>query len=259
MECANRGIPLLLVALPDDHLYDTARTIRRQTGVSVHTLGLDLSSAGAAVQVADWVEGEDFPLRYLINNVGFGRSGLFTSVDIDEYASMLQLNNQLLVELTYRLLPRLQSCRQSAIMNVSSMEASLPIPYKAVYTATKHFVYAFSLALREEQAGRWPSISVLCPGPILTNEDGLKRIEAQGARSRLLLKMPADIAPMAVDGMLRGKGVIVPGRLTRLVFNLGRIFPTASKMRILEKVFRSYRQGPAERSEAVRAKEMVRS
>ena len=154
---------------------------------------------------------------------------------------MLHLNNQVLVELTYRLLPRLCSCR-GGILNLSSMEATLPLPYKSVYTGTKAFVYNFSLALREELRYHGVSVSVLCPGPVITNADGLRRLQAQGRRGRLLVKMPEEIAGPAIEGMLTGKAVIVPGRLVRALILTSYLTPRPLRMRILERLFSRYRE-----------------
>ncbi len=240
-ECARRGLPLLLVALDDDRLPETAATLRQAYGIPVKTLGIDLTAEGAARQVYEWCRDNGYPVNHLINNAGFGRGGLFENHDLQEYIAMMRLNNEALVSMTYHFLPILRTRPQARILNMSSMEATLPLPYKTVYTGTKNFVYAFSLALREELKPTNISVSVLCPGPVLTNEDGLKRIEAQGKRSRLLLMLPEQVAPIAIRGMLDGKGVIIPGRLPWWLMKMGKVFPTEPKMRILERIFRRYR------------------
>src|SRR5690606_18757741 len=129
----------------------------------------------------------------------------------------------------------------SFILNMSSMEATLPLPYKTVYTGTKNYIFAFSLALREELARSTVSVSVLCPGPVLTNPEGLKRMNSHGKRAKLVMLMPEDVAKIGVDGLLRGKAVIIPGRLNWSIVKLMKLFPTQIKMKILERLFRVYR------------------
>jgi short-subunit dehydrogenase len=240
-ECARRGLPLLLVALDNELLPQTAAQLRQTYDITVDTLGIDLTAEGAARQVYDWCREKGYTVDHLINNAGFGRGGLFENHDLQEYIAMIRLNNEALVSLTYHFLPMLRTRPRARILNMSSMEATLPLPYKTVYTGTKNFVYAFSLALREELKPINISVSVLCPGPVLTNEDGLKRIEAQGNRSQLLLMRPEQVAPIAIRGMLDGKAVIIPGRLPWWLMKMGKVFPTAPKMRILERIFRRYK------------------
>lgn len=240
-ECAARGMNLLLVALDNPFLSQTVQELREQYKVEVKALGIDLTNKGAARQIYDWTLENGYLVDVLINNAGFGRSGLFEKIDLQEYLAMMQLNNQVLVELTYHFLPSLQQLPRAHILNMSSMEATLPLPYKSVYTGTKNFVYTFSLALREELKESAVRVSVICPGPVLTNEDGLKRIKSQGKRSRLLLMMPEEVAPIAISGMLQGRNVIIPGRFPYFLVKLARLFPTSTKMSILERIFRAYK------------------
>jgi short-subunit dehydrogenase len=120
------------------------------------------------------------------------------------------------------------------------MEATLPLPYKAVYTGTKNFIYAFSLALNQEVRKFGVKVSILCPGPVLTNEGGLKRLNAQGGKAKLLLLMPDKVAKIAVKYMLRGMLIINPGKMNWWITKIQKFIPTRIKMRILEKIFRAY-------------------
>lgn len=241
-ECLRNGIGVVIAALPDEHL----EKMMVELGTDdIHYLGLDLVKEGATTDLVREVFALDVPIKYLINNVGFGRGGCFEAVALREYQLMMRLNNQIMVDLTYALLPELKKNR-GAILNVSSMEAMMPLPYKTVYTGTKAFIYNLSLALREEFRYHNISVSVLCPGPVLTNEDGLKRVQAQGWKARLLLKLPEEVAPEAISGMLKGKDVIVPGRLTKVLVGISYIIPRSLRLKLLEKLFRKYRDNPSE-------------
>jgi len=154
---------------------------------------------------------------------------------------MMMLNNKVMVEMTYHFLPELERHKQAFILSLSSLEARLPLPYKAIYTGTKNFVYAFSLAIAQELKFSNIKVSVLCPGPVLTNPEGLSRIKAHGKRSRLLMMYPDEVARIAVRAMLKGKQVIVPGVLNAIFFKLGSILPVGMKMNILERLFRVYK------------------
>ena len=243
-ECLRQGMGVAVVALDDAHLSEIHERLPQATQQNFRTLGIDLINEGAVERVLAWLEEEGIFVNYLVNNAGFGRGGLFEHTNWTEYRSMLQLNNQVMVEMIYRLLPQLQRCG-GGILNMSSMEATLPLPYKTVYTGTKSFVYNFSLALREEFRYHGVSVSVLCPGPVITNEDGLRRVAAQGARARLLITMPDDIAPEAINGMLAGKAVIMPGMLVRTLVWISYFTPRPLRMRILEKLFSRYREPQA--------------
>ena len=120
------------------------------------------------------------------------------------------------------------------------MEATLPAPYKAVYTGTKNFVYSYSLALSQEVRKFGVRVSILCPGPVPTNEEGIVRLESQGKKARLLMMYPNEVAAHAVQELLNGKVVIHPGRVNRWINRIHGLIPMNVKMRILERMFRVY-------------------
>lgn len=241
LECIKRGLGVAIVALPNADLRNMEEELATIPGAAYLTLGIDLVEEGAVAKILDWLSVGMVMPTYLINNAGFGRGGLFENTSWGEYRTMMQLNNQVMVELTYALIPMLKKT-QGGVLNMSSVEATLPLPYKTVYTGTKAFVYNYSLALREEFRYYGISVSVLCPGPVITNEDGLKRVKAMGTLAKIAVTMPEDLAPEAISGMLKGKAVIRPGFLVKFMAFSGKLFPRPLKLRILEKLFSKYRE-----------------
>lgn len=240
LECVRRDLAVAIVALPNADLTRMDDELAGLPGCSYAVYGTDLTQSGAVADVMRWLEMVNIQPSYLINNAGFGRGGLFEHTAWEEYRTMLQLNNQVMVDLTYALLPSLKRSR-GGIMNMSSVEATLPLPYKTVYTGTKAFVYNYSLALREEMRYYGIDVSVLCPGPTITNADGLKRVHAMGTLARIAVTLPEDIAAESIDGMLKGKAVIRPGALVKFMALLGKLVPRPLKLRILERMFSKYR------------------
>ena len=147
--CAKRGMHLLIVALDNEHLHNTVNELQVDfPNIQVHSLGIDLSKKEAAKEVFEWCQSNDYQLNVLINNAGFGRSGWFEKIPMETYRTMIQLNNQALFEMCYHFLPMLKNNQPSHIMNMSSLEAYLPTPYKAAYTATKHFCICLLLSFK---------------------------------------------------------------------------------------------------------------
>jgi short-subunit dehydrogenase len=239
-ECASRGMNVLLVSNDSSCLQSVNDHIRAK-GVDCHYLCVDLTEDNGPSRVHEWMKVNQFQVNILINNVGIGKGGTFSSMNMADMKYMMKLNNNVLVEMTYLLVDELKQHPSSFILNLSSLEATLPLPYKAVYTATKNFVYAFSLAIAQELKFSRVRVSVLCPGPVLTNADGLSRLNAHGARSKLLMMYPEQVARIAMDGMLKGKHVIVPGMMNAIFFKLGSLIPVKLKMGLLERLFRVYK------------------
>ncbi len=240
-ECAARKMNVLLVSNDAACLEEVCQDIRRTTGVESHCFAVDLMEEGAPQKVFRWVGDNNFAVNMLVNNVGMGRGGTFARMSLQDIQHMMLLNNKVTVEMTYHFIPELQRHAEAYILSVSSLEARLPLPYKAVYTGTKNFIYAFSLAIDQELKSTNIKVSVLCPGPVLTNPDGLSRMNAHGQRSKVLMMYPDQVARIAVGGLLKGNRVIVPGRLNAIFFKLGSLLPVGVKMSILERLFRVYK------------------
>jgi short-subunit dehydrogenase len=240
-ECARRHMNLALVALPGYQLVSLSESLEKAYPIRVIHLAIDLTEADAPQRVLEWCQQENIKVNVLINNAGFGSNGLLESKDYQFYLKMMQLNNQAMVGMTYHFLPELKKHSKSYLLNMSSLEAFMPLPYKAVYAATKNFVYAFSLALREELKSTPVKVSVVCPGPTVTNQDGLSRIKAHGKRSRLMVMFPKDVAKIAMRQMMAGKVVIVPGSMNNTIKRIMTFLPTLTKMSLLESMFRVYK------------------
>lgn len=240
-EFGKRGHNLFMVALPDNRLAATEKELKENYNVMIIAMGIDLTQENAARSIYNFALANEIRINHLINNAGIGSGGLFVNSNNELNVHIMRLNNQTMVELTHIFLPSLIEQAPSYILNMSSMEATLPLPYKSVYTATKNFIYSFSLALSEELKSDSVKVSIVCPGAVLTNEDGLKRIESMGWRARLLLKMPEEVASIAINRMYKGKRVIIPGIVPLLIIRIMHFLPLSLKMKILEKVFRSYK------------------
>ena len=239
-EFAKRKIDTLLIALDTPELNTLQTDLTRDYGIRAEIYPTDLTDPASAIAIHSWCKTKGYRVKYLINNAGFGESGFFENIPLLRYFQMIDLNNKAYIALTHQFLPDLKALGEGYIMNTSSMEATLPLPYKAVYTGTKNFIYTFSLALSQEVRKYGVKVSILCPGPVLTNDEGLKRIESQGKKARLMMLYPDQVASLAVKHMLKGKLVINPGKMNWWITKTHRLIPTRVKMYILEKIFRAY-------------------
>ncbi|SHM84403.1 hypothetical protein SAMN04488057_10446 [Cyclobacterium lianum] len=238
--CAARGMNLLLVALPDEFLQQVGQELTASFSVKILVYGTDLTREAAVPELFEYCRKQELEINMLINNAGVGAGGRFENISLEKYLQIVNLNNRALVQMCHHFLPLLKQHRQAYMLNMSSMEATLPLPYKAVYTGSKNFVYAFSLALREEQKKGPVRVTVVCPGPVMTNPDALRRLEAHGGRAKWVVSSPAEVAEAGLKGMLRGKNIIIPGRINGLMSSLMKHCPTGLKMRLLERLFRVY-------------------
>lgn len=239
-ELSRRNINTLLVALDTPDLKETENYISNNYSTRVYSLGIDLTDPSATGIIYEWCMKNNYHVKILINNAGFGESGYFEKIPLERYWKMMDLNNRVYVSLIYKFLPDMKRSKKGYIMNTSSMEARIPSPYKAVYTGTKHFLYGYSLSLNVEARKSGVKVSVLCPGPVLTNGEVLKRVKSQGGKAKMLLLKPDQVARIAIKNMLRGKPIINPGKMNWLLTQVSHFLPIGLKMKLLEQIFKIY-------------------
>ena len=208
----------MLVARRRERLDELADELRTQYSVGADVLPLDLSDAGSRQQLAKRLRSE--PIAGLCNSAGFGTSGVFQTLPIERESEEVVLNSLALMELTHAALPGMVERGAGAVLNIASIAGFQPMPFMAVYSATKAFVQTFSEAVHEELHGTGVSVTVLCPGPVPTEWGEIA--SAERFSIPLAQVSPHDVAEEAIGGMLSGKRSVVPGIVPKAVSIGGR-------------------------------------
>src|SRR5690606_5513154 len=147
------------------------------------------------------------------NNAGIGNTLQFGEGCPLFYEKQIKLNVLATTLITKLFLDTLRQNTNSYILNVGSMASFFYLPKKQVYGATKSFIYSFSKSYHKEMRHEGVHVSVLCPGGMNTNT-ALTLMNRSGSWiSRLSVMNPEDVVPIAIDGSLKRKEVIIPGRL----------------------------------------------
>ncbi len=224
---------LLLAARSEDSLEAAAAEVRA-AGSAAHVYAHDLSAPGSAQNLYDRVSGDGHAVDVLVNNAGFGKVGPFETHDAATYARMTQLNVVTLTELATLFLPAMLERGTGGILNVASTAAYQPVPYMAVYTATKHYVLALSEALHAECKDRGVTVTALCPGPTKTDFG-----ERAGMRDAFFAGgLTADeVARDGLDALLKGKRTVVSGALNRIGATLASALPSSVTSAIAGRLF----------------------
>lgn len=234
LELARWGTDLILVSLPHEQLEELAGRIKREYDVEAVFFETDLTVTANLISLANRVN-ENFKLHIVINNAGFGGGRHFLDVDTAYLENMIQLNVKATALITRLLLPNLLERPQAYLLNVSSLAALSPIPYKTVYPASKAFVHSFTRSLRKEFADSPVSFSVVNPGPMKTNDDISARIDGQSLRVKILVLTAEEVARVSIKQLFRKKAVIKLNWAHRLSWFLLNVLPVTLKMHILGK------------------------
>jgi uncharacterized protein len=230
------GRDLILVARSEDKLQKLAEELGGKGGIRAEVAACDLSAPGAAAALHATLSRRDLrPVELLINNAGSGARGEFSNLPLDAQAAMLRLNVQALVELTYLLLPEMVAARQGGVINVSSMTGFQPIPYAALYAASKALVTSFSMGLAEELRPYGISVVTLCPGGTRTNFVTIGEAPTArrfpGGRQE-----PDEVAGIALRQLERGGGLVVPRKVNKATVFAQRFLPLELVPRLAAKL-----------------------
>jgi hypothetical protein len=249
-ECADKGMNLLLVALPGENLAELGASIARERGVSVDCLEADLTDEADLVRLRDFIRAKGRP-DFLVNNAGVGSVGTFAETTIESHEAAIALNSLALVRITRIFLDELEGGGSAGVLNVASLGAFFPMPTLAVYSATKSFVLNYSLALGAELGGA-VGVSVLCPNAIRTTDAVEDYVDGLGFIARLACLSPDRIAHDAVEGALRGRSIIIPGAFNRALVSVGRLVPRSIAMRAICRYWGGFSATPAPAPEGLR-------
>ena len=235
-ELAEEGINVLLVARREDKLQELKAEIRQEYRVGVEYLVLDLLEPGATEELYNWCYSNEYFVRILINNAGVGEWGPFEEKDLQGQLRMMHLNQDVMVALTHMFLEKMREFSSAHILNVGSTASYQPIPFFAVYAATKAFVLSFTRSLRHELKNSHINVSCLCPGP--TDSEFFPNAGFASKQANTIMMKPEAVAQQAVRGLFKGKAVIIPGFSNTLGVVLSKILPQGVLSGVVGSIFK---------------------
>src|SRR5689334_736354 len=145
-------------------VYGTSRRGAQSGQRSFEMLSLDVTSDRSVEAVVTEVIRRDGRIDLLVNNAGFGvaPAGAEES-SIDQARSIFETNFFGVVRMTRAVLPHMRRQGDGRIINIGSVLGFLPMPYGALYAATKHAVEGYSESLDHELRTRGIRVSVIEP------------------------------------------------------------------------------------------------
>jgi NAD(P)-dependent dehydrogenase (short-subunit alcohol dehydrogenase family) len=228
------------LAMAGYKVYGTSRRAARAGQRSFEMLPLDVTSdesVEAAVRDVMRLEGR---IDLLVNNAGFGvaPAGAEES-SIEQARSIFDTNFFGIVRMTRAVVPHMRLQGSGRIINIGSVLGFLPMPYGALYAATKHAIEGYSESLDHELRTRGVRVSVIEPAYTKTQFDAnflepdSKLDEYREVRAALGKRLKevmaaADEPGVVADVVLRAASAARP----RLRYTAGRV---ASRLRLLRR------------------------
>lgn len=217
-----------------DELWAVARSkakltaLQKELNVPTRIFPCDLTLDGVGL-VAAALKEQDAEVCVLVNAAGYGKFGAFSDLPIDEQLGIIELNDKALVNLTYSVLPFMG--RGGKIFMLGSLSSFQPVPYIAVYGASKAFVLSFSRALGKELEKKGIRVLAVSPGWVKTAffdravRDGTVLYYNRFYTAR-------QVADRAIADMERGRDVSICGAAIRAQALLSKLLPHSAVMSV---------------------------
>ncbi len=153
-------------------VYATAR--RPEAIVELEALGcrteaLDVTDEGSMASAVARIEHEHGSVAALVNNAGFGQQGPMEETPLPAVRQQFEVNLFGPMRLCQLVLPGMRRRGAGRIVNVSSMGGRLTFPGGSAYHGSKYALEAVSDVLRWEVAPFGIGVTVVEPGPTLTD------------------------------------------------------------------------------------------
>lgn len=195
-------------------------TVLKQQGL-VHVISLDLrSSESIDAGLSEALEISGGRLYAIFNNGAYGQPGAVEDLSRNALRKQFETNLFGTHELTVKALPYLLKEDDARIIQNSSILGFVAMPMRGAYIASKFALEGLTDALRIELSETNVKVSIIEPGPILTNfrnnamaaleenvdigasrhqgryEGAFKRLKKKGATSKFTLSADAVVAKL---------------------------------------------------------------
>jgi len=160
------------LAMAGYKVYGTSRRGAQAGQRSFEMLPLDVTSDESVDAAVREVMRLDGRIDVLVNNAGFGvaPAGAEES-SIEQARSIFDTNFFGIVRMTRAVVPHMRHQGGGRIINIGSVLGFLPMPYGALYAATKHAIEGYSESLDHELRTRGIRVSVIEPAYTKTQFD----------------------------------------------------------------------------------------
>lgn len=228
---ARLGYDVVLAARNTAELARVA-TVCRGHGAHVGVVTVDLSTPAGVERLGTDCGAVDV----LVANAGVTHAAPVGATDRDRLDSVTYLMATGVVRLCEIVVPTMVSRGSGAVIIVSSIAAFTPMRKAGPYAAAKSFSAAYARSLALEVAGKGVGVVAVCPGYVRTN---LHERAGLGHLARTVpnwLWIPVtDVVRAAERALVRGRSVVIPGRVYRLA---APFLASASAQRIWRRITR---------------------
>ena len=231
---AKRGYKLLLTGRSEEKLHALQDEISQKfPQAETRTYAADLSDAQSRVNLMAQITNDEIPISFLANVAGADIQKGLTEYTDEKIAFQCRVNFEAAVSLCrFAIENKAESLK---IVNVSSVSGIYPMPYFAIYSATKGALTSFSISLREEMRKKGVFVTAVLPGAMPTRDDVKAQIKGQGLWGKLAAKSPESVAELSIKAVEKNKRKVIVGFWNKVMRICTAWLPTSWRLRFIAK------------------------
>ena len=236
-QCAARGENLYLTGRSEGKLSSLAEELSSLfPDIKIRYYPCMVNEAESREKFFSHFDGEDVKISEYINVAGVDTQLAFTKYTQEKLLFQLRVNFEAAVSMVRYVLDRRSETLK--ILIVSSLSGACPMPYFALYSATKAALVNFFSALRVELKPLGISVTTLMPGGVPTRPDIIRDIEIQGLKGKWSAKPKEFVVRKALEGLDKNKRIVIPGLANKITYAATRIAPAKWSMAFVAKNWR---------------------
>ncbi len=237
-----------LVASKLDNLFITGRDAEKlkklkeqlteKYHVSVDFFACDLTSDISRKEMLSYIDEKGYKFKRIINVAGVDIQKPFLDYTDQKVLFQTRVNSEAVVCLTYALLKR--RAPKCELIAVSSMSGATPMPYFALYSATKAMITNFYTGIHYELKKEGVNVTVVLPGGVPTRPDLVEEIKSQGIWGKLSSKPASYVANKALKAVKKNKIKCIPGFFNKFLYYSIKIMPRGLVLKFIARRWKKH-------------------
>ena len=221
--CAKKGYNLFLTGRSEEKLLALKQEILKDNNVDIEYFACDLTNSKSRQDMLSCIDNKNLIFDRIINVAGVDIQKAFMEYTIEKVQFQIRVNAESTVCLTHALLNR--RAKETEVITISSMSGANPMPYFALYSATKAMLINFFTSLHYELKKDGVKVTVVMPGGVPTRPDIIEDIKGQGVWGKLSSKSPAFVAEKSLKAVKKNKIKYIPGFFNKFLNFIMKLLP----------------------------------
>ncbi len=232
---AERGEPLFLTGRDENRLSRLADSLKAQyPELQTEYFPCDLADEKSRRRFFIYADSVHARFDRLIYVAGADVQKAFEKYTEEKLVMQSRVNFEGAVSFFHAVMKRCDLDGSAEFLAVGSVSGLYPMPYFALYSATKRALAQFCAALRTELMGR-AKVTCVLPGAIPTREDIKENIKSQGLWGKLAALPPEKVAQKSLKAVKKNRRTVVVGFWNKCMRIFTAPLPMGLKLKFIAK------------------------